>query len=168
MMWGFQMMTFTSKLCQGWGVLNDECLGQRGSQFKDFRCRVCRAELIPSRVLWCVPTLGQPGILYLTTTKICLVYWLISISVFLQSKACFYWIWLLEWPSSQWAQVKELEYLATRTATLYQSLWRLRKRNQGVPGPPPPLRVNVWHTYVYVINQVRTKIILLHYWIMLD
>ena len=94
-------------------------------------------------MLWCVPTLGQPGILYLTTTKICLVYWLISINVFLWSESCFYWIWLLEWTSSQQAQVKELEYLVTRTAVLYQSQWRLRKRDQGVPGPHPPLEC-VW------------------------
>ena len=61
----------------------------RGSQFWEFRCRAYRAKLIPSRVLWCVPTLGQPGILYLLTTKMCLVYWLLSIGIFLGSNFVF-------------------------------------------------------------------------------
>ena len=60
----------------------------RASQLWNFRCRAYRAELIPSRVLWCISTPGQPGILYLTTTKMCLVYWLISIGIFLQSEPC--------------------------------------------------------------------------------
>ena len=41
----------------------------RGSQFQDFRCGAYRAKLITSRVLQCVPTLGQPGILYLFNYK---------------------------------------------------------------------------------------------------
>ena len=63
--------------------------GRKGSQFWDFKCRAHRTELIPSRVLQCVCTLGQLGILYLITTNMCLVYWLISLCVFLWSKLCF-------------------------------------------------------------------------------
>ena len=73
MMRGFWMTTFMSYLHQGWGYKRMNARG-RGYQFRDFRCRAYRAELIPCRVLWCVPTSGQPGILYLTTTKMCLVY----------------------------------------------------------------------------------------------
>ena len=105
--------------------------GGRGSQFWDFRCRAYRTELIPSRVLWCVPTLGQQGILYLITTKMCLVYWLILTGIFLQSKHCFYWIWLFQWPSSQWAQLKGLEHLAPRTTILYWSQWGLEEEGSG-------------------------------------
>ena len=141
----------------GLGGIKGWMHGGRGSQFQDFRCRAQRAELIPSRVFQCVPTLGQPGMLYLTTTKMCLVHWLISISILLWSEPCFYWIWLLEWPPSQWAQLKELECLVTRTAILYQSWQRLRKRDQGVPGPPLPFRVNMWHThthtYIYIYRE---------------
>ena len=58
------MMPFTSQLHQGWGY---ERMNARGKQFPvpKFRCRAYRAKLIPSRVHQCVPTLGQPGILYL-------------------------------------------------------------------------------------------------------
>ena len=97
----------------------------KGSQSQVFRCRAYRAELIPSRVLQCVPTLDQPGILYIITTKKCLIYWLILIGIFLWSEPYFYWIRLLGWPSSEWAQLKGLEYLVTRTAILYWSWWRL-------------------------------------------
>ena len=85
--------------------------GGRGSQFWGFRCRAYGATLIASRVLWCALTLGQPGILYLLTTEMCWVHWLLSISIFQWSNFCFYWLWLFEWPSSQWAQPKGLEYL---------------------------------------------------------
>ena len=125
----------------GWWHLHHNCIRGggikgwmhrgRGSQFWEFRCRAYRAKLIPSRVLWCVPTLGQPGILYLLTTKMCLVYWLLSIGIFLGSKLCFYWIQLLEWPSSQQAQLKGLEYLVTRTAILYWSWQRLEEEGSG-------------------------------------
>ena len=74
MMWGFQMTIFMSQLCQGCGYNEDECMGEGGSQFQDFRCRAYKVILIPSRVLQCVCTLDQPGILYLITTKMCLVY----------------------------------------------------------------------------------------------
>ena len=43
--------------------------GGRGSQFQDFIELNYMAKLIPSRVLQCVPTLGQPGILYLFNYK---------------------------------------------------------------------------------------------------
>ena len=86
---GFWMMTCMSQLHQGWGYKRMNAWG-KDSQFKDFRCRAYRAKLISPRVLWCVPTSSQPEILYLITTKMCLVYWLISISIFLQSKPCFY------------------------------------------------------------------------------
>ena len=108
--------------------------GWRASQFCDFRCRAYRTKLIPSRVLWCAPTSGQPGNLYLLTTKRCSVYWLLLISDFLWSNILFYWLWLFEWPSNQWAQLKGLEYLAARTAILIRD-WK--KRDQGVPGCPP-------------------------------
>ena len=124
----------------------------RGSQFWDFRCRAYRAKLIPSRVLQCVPTLGQPGILYLITTKRCLVYCLILISIFLWSGPCFYWIWLLEWPSSQWVQLKRLVYLATRTAVLYQSWQRLEEERSGSPCLSTPshskIVTDLWHPWV--------------------
>ena len=107
--------------------IKDEHKEGRGSQFWDFRCRVYRANLIPSRVLWCAPTLGQPGILYLLTAKRCLVYWLLSIGIFLWSNLCFYWVQLFEWPSSQWAQLRGLKYLVTRTTILYQSWQRLKE-----------------------------------------
>ena len=122
--------------------------GGRGSQFWDFRCRAYRAKSIPSRVLWCVPTLGQPGILYLTTTKMCMVYWLISIGIFLWSEPCFYWIWLFEWPSSQWAQLRGLEQQGLLPLIGANRGWR--KRDQGLPGPPPPLRAKLWHIYIYL------------------
>ena len=49
-------------------------MGGRGSQFQDFKCKAYGAKLNPSRVLHCVPTLGQPEILYLITTKMCLIH----------------------------------------------------------------------------------------------
>ena len=73
----------------------------RGSQFWEFKCRAYRVELIPSRLCQCVPTSGQPGILKLTTTSMHLVYWLISISIFLWSKPCSYWIWLPTGPAKR-------------------------------------------------------------------
>ena len=51
------------------GGLKGQMHGGRDSQFRDFRCRAYRAKLIPSRVLRCVPTLDQQGILYLISTK---------------------------------------------------------------------------------------------------
>ena len=151
MMWSFGMMTFTSQLYQGLGYKRMTAWG-KGSQFWDFRCRAYGAKLIPSRVLQCVPTLGQPGILYLITTKRCLVYCLILISIFFQSGPCFYWIWLLEWPSSQWVQLKGLEYLATRTVVLYQSWQRLEEERSGSPWLSTPshskIVTDLWHPWV--------------------
>ena len=103
MMWGFWMMIFMSQLCQDLGGIKGWMQGGRGSQFRDFRCRAYRVKLIPSRVLQCASTSGQPGILYCLTTKVCLIYWLLVIGVFLQSNLSFYWLQLFEWPSSQWA-----------------------------------------------------------------
>ena len=71
MMWGFWMMTFIlPQLCQDWGYKRMNTRWGRGSQFWDCRCRAYRAKLIPSRVFWCSPTLGQPGILYLLSYKV--------------------------------------------------------------------------------------------------
>ena len=126
--------------------------GGRGSQFQDFSCRAYRDELIPSRVLWCVPTSGQPGVLYLITTKMCLVFCLILIIVFLQSEPYFYWIWLLEWQSSQLAQLKRPDNLVTRTAILYQSQWRLEEERSGSSWSPTlfysEVVTNLWHPLV--------------------
>ena len=62
---------------------------RRSSQFWYFRCSTYRAKLIPSRVLWCAPTSGQSRILYLLTTKRCLVDWLLLIGIFLWSSLLF-------------------------------------------------------------------------------
>ena len=147
MMWDFWMMTCMSQLHQDWGVYKDECMMGRGSQFWDFRCIAYRAKLIPSRMVWWVPTLNQLGLLYLITTKMCLVYWLIWIGIFQQSGSCFYWILFLEWPSSQWAQLKGLEYLVKRTAIPYQSWQRLEEERSASFRSPTPLRLKLWHIY---------------------
>ena len=71
------------------GGMKGRMHGGRGSAFWDFKCRTYRAELIFSSVFWCVPTSGQPGI-YTLQLQMCLVYWLISIAIFLQSELHFY------------------------------------------------------------------------------
>ena len=65
MTWGFLDDDIYITITSGLGVQKDEHKKGIGSQFWDFRCRAYRAKLIPSRVLQCAPTLGQPGILYL-------------------------------------------------------------------------------------------------------
>ena len=107
--------------------------------------RAYRSKVIPSRMLWCVPTSGQPGILYLLHKKRCLVYWLLLINVFLWYNLCFYWIQLFEWASSQWSQLKGLQYLVTRTAILNWSWQRLEEEGSGSSFCPPPLIVVVTH-----------------------
>ena len=125
----------------GEGVPSSEILG----------CRAYRAKLTPSRVLWCVSTLGQLGILYLITPKMCLVYSLILIGVFLQSKPCFCWIQLPKWPSSQCAQLKGLEYLMTRTTIPYQSCQRLEEERLGSSWSPTPSYSEVV-IYIYIYS----------------
>ena len=148
---GLLMTTFTSQLCQDKGIEGLMHWG-RGFQFCDFRCRAYRAKLLPPRVLQCVPTSGQPWILYIITTNMCLVYCLTLISIFLWSKPCFYWIWLLEWPSCQWAQLKGLEYLVTGTAIHYWSWQRLEEERSGSSWLPTPshseVRTDLWHPSV--------------------
>ena len=118
--WGFRWQ----HLCHNWvrvGGIKGWTQGGRGSQIWYFRCRAYRDKLIPSRILQGAPSSGQPGILYLLTTKRCLAYWLLSIGHFLWSNLCFYWLWLFEWSSSQWDQLRGLEYLAARTAILIRA-----------------------------------------------
>ena len=77
----------------------------------------------------------------------CLVYWLISTGIFLQSKLHFYWIQLLDWPSSQWALLKGLEYLVTRTTIPNWSWQRLEEERPGISWSPTPLIVKLWRIY---------------------
>ena len=86
----FGWWSFTPQLHQGWEGIKGWMHRGRGFQFRDFRCRAYRAKLIPSRVLWWVPALGQLGVLHLITTEMCLVHWLGSIGILLWSKLCFY------------------------------------------------------------------------------
>ena len=121
--------------------------GGRHSQVWGFRCRAYRTKLIASRPLQCAPTSGQPGILYLLTIVMCWVHWLLLISILLWSSFCFYWPQLFEWPSNQWVQPKELEYLVARTVILHWSQQRLMNRDEGVPGCP--LLFSEVVTYIY-------------------
>ena len=141
------MMSFMSQLHQGWQDIKGLTQGGGGSQFWDFRCRAYRAKLIPSGVLQCAPTLGQPRILYLLTAKMCLVTYYSQLASSCNPTFVFIDFSWFEWPSSQWAWLKGLEYLATRTAVLYQSWQRLEEEGSGSSWPPTPLIVKLWHIY---------------------
>ena len=113
--------------------------------FKFQGCRAHRDSLITSRVLWCAPTSGPTRNFTLfnyrdVLSSLIALGWcsLATHLLFLSaSVAC-------AWPSGQWAQPKELEYLVARTAILHKCQQRLRNRDQGVPGQLTPILVKLW------------------------